>query len=600
MSAASSRPGPRRLTSSRSGLRPAVCALLLATAALPSRADDVLLGLCSVVGDARCTAATSWSVGETALTPLLTSPIAARAAYSITVTEGATSRVLTATDVITLSGLVPSGTHVAALYLGVQRADGDGLYTTVATAAVGDLSASCGCPYIANSATMTVRDASGAALAGTPLLSLPFGQQQSVALDLRWSLAQGIVRPTDTLRLQPCVAWVPDGVSLPAGCHEDGGSVRTVKACSALPVACGLPPTILTETLGLLSSPIATLSGFTASTTSPSLTPPTIAQGAGGSSVSFTATPTGVAGTQSVVTVQGAVTCGPAAGSATLADSAAIDGKTASAQIALTCPAANPGTQCADLGGAAPFNVFMRHAFKGDSCDIEGALAAGGKVVLGNYTIGAVLPVTTPPALALVVGGTLDFHDGWIYGDAQVVGASHLTRVGQTGTTTTGATSVSFSAVQSHLTALSAQLAGLYANGTATSSGGYLNFSGTSATLNVFTIPASSLSGLWGIGISAPASSIAVINITGASPLLSAIDFGGTSALPPGHVLYNFPQATAVTLSSIGLLGSVLAPLAAVQFNNGALEGQLIADSFSGNGQVNWKPLAACLPLPAP
>ena len=329
-------------------MRRALAALLLVASAAP--ADQVLVGLCSSVESVRCTAVTPFSVQATALTPTLVSPLGAPAAFQFVVTEGQTALALSLTDVLTLTGALESGTNVAAIFLTLQKADASGSYGSVASAVVGDVTAACGCPFVQSAMTMTARDLSGGALGGAPLLRLGFGEERTVALDLTWA-AQGI-SPGDQLRLQPCVAWQQDGVSRQPGCFSDtGGGGHASRACTALPLpasACVSAPSVLVETLGALSSPVATLGGFTAATSAPGLSPPSLAQTAGGAAVSFTDTPSGVAGRQSAVTVQGLATCGLAQGTATLTGSASIGASSSSATLSLSCPGA---------GGAGSISV---------------------------------------------------------------------------------------------------------------------------------------------------------------------------------------------------------------------------------------------------
>src|SRR5690606_40816713 len=54
--------------------------------------------------------------------------------------------------------------------------------------------------------------------------------------------------------------------------------------------------------------------------------------------------------------------------------------------------------------------------------------------------------------------------------------------------------------------------------------------------------------------------------------------FGVTST----NTLFNFHEATALSMSGIGVEGSILAPLADVSFISGQMNGQLIAKSFAG------------------
>jgi choice-of-anchor A domain-containing protein len=75
-----------------------------------------------------------------------------------------------------------------------------------------------------------------------------------------------------------------------------------------------------------------------------------------------------------------------------------------------------------------------------------------------------------------------------------------------------------------------------------------------------------------------PADATVVVNIIGTTvgggP--SSYDLTGIGT---SHVLYNFSQATSVTLGS-GVNGTILAPNAAVFFDSGNINGQLIAGSF--------------------
>ena len=103
-----------------------------------------------------------------------------------------------------------------------------------------------------------------------------------------------------------------------------------------------------------------------------------------------------------------------------------------------------------------------------------------------------------------------------------------------------------------------------------------------------------------------------LINVSGTSNQLVNLDFAETG-ISPSHVLFNFQAATALTISGNYVPASVLAPRAAVDFTNGALEGTLVAASLSGtgpsasgqlnsgqlnSGQFNQPPFAGCLSSP--
>jgi len=77
-----------------------------------------------------------------------------------------------------------------------------------------------------------------------------------------------------------------------------------------------------------------------------------------------------------------------------------------------------------------------------------------------------------------------------------------------------------------------------------------------------------------------------VINVNGDN-----LNFNGGSfnlgTLGTKQVLFNFTNATSLNLSSLAFEGALLAPLATVNFNNGHIDGALIANNFIGNGELH-------------
>jgi hypothetical protein len=66
-------------------------------------------------------------------------------------------------------------------------------------------------------------------------------------------------------------------------------------------------------------------------------------------------------------------------------------------------------------------------------------------------------------------------------------------------------------------------------------------------------------------------------------------------------VLYNFHDATSLTINQIGVLGTILAPQADVNFAGGAIDGTLIANNLSGPGESHLYLFQGSLPpLPTP
>jgi choice-of-anchor A domain-containing protein len=159
----------------------------------------------------------------------------------------------------------------------------------------------------------------------------------------------------------------------------------------------------------------------------------------------------------------------------------------------------------------------------------------------------------------------------------------------------------SFSADATEYTNLSSSLGALTANDTVSSSngGGTLQLTTKTAGLNVFSISASALAAANTVDISG--NGTVLIDVTGTSATLpSGMVFFSNSA-SASKVLYNFYQATSVTLTSSNPEGSILAPLAGVTGTYGAVSGQLIAASYSGETEFESTPFTGNLtPVPLP
>src|SRR5262249_46642536 len=147
------------------------------------------------------------------------------------------------------------------------------------------------------------------------------------------------------------------------------------------------------------------------------------------------------------------------------------------------------------------------------------------------------------------------------------------------------------------LTARSAAWAALAANGTSTDTYGTLGLTGTDPSLDVFRISADALASANGLNLSAPAGATVLVNVPGTTAQVQS--FGMTvSGTDLRHLLFNSPEAPALTVAAINFQGSVLAPRAAVTFNNGNLEGTLVAQSLSGNGEFHQFPTQAQVSAP--
>ncbi len=247
-------------------------------------------------------------------------------------------------------------------------------------------------------------------------------------------------------------------------------------------------------------------------------------------------------------------------------------------------------TTCAPtpLGAATPFNVFVTGDAALQGSDSEGALAVGGNATLRDYSVGATLPNSNGTRNVLVVGGNLTFTNGAVQnGNAVYGGVGMLTNVTfpQGGKAQQGSV-LDFGAATTQLRGLSTYYATLATNGTTSVQNGALTLSGSSTTLNVFTVSGSAVAGARSVTINAPASSTVLVNIDGTTGGFTNANFT-LNGVDASHVLYNFPQATTLTLQNVAIQGSILAPSAAIDFTAGVINGTLVGASLNSGGQAN-------------
>jgi len=119
---------------------------------------------------------------------------------------------------------------------------------------------------------------------------------------------------------------------------------------------------------------------------------------------------------------------------------------------------------------------------------------------------------------------------------------------------------------------------------TTVQSWGGINLSGSGTAFNVFNLAGSSVSKTNYFEISGDPNSTIVVNISDKDVSLQNFGFNilGTDKQ---KVIYNFYEATNITASGISIPGSILAPLANFNFNNGQVDGNVVVASLTGNGE---------------
>ncbi len=239
--------------------------------------------------------------------------------------------------------------------------------------------------------------------------------------------------------------------------------------------------------------------------------------------------------------------------------------------------------EAAQLGIASDYNVFTTGNVTQQYTDIEGKLAAGGNI---NFTGAIGNKLSSNSGNVVVAGNNLILSNGQVYNGSAVYGgtASISSNVGFPNGTVSKGSPIDFNAANTQLLSLSSYLAGLTPTGTTQVQYGGITLNGSGTALNIFDIAGTYVSTANSFGITADANSTVVVNISGTNVSLQNFGFNiqGTDRQ---KVIYNFYEATSITASGIGIEGSILAPLANLNFNNGQINGNVIAASLTGNGE---------------
>jgi choice-of-anchor A domain-containing protein len=235
------------------------------------------------------------------------------------------------------------------------------------------------------------------------------------------------------------------------------------------------------------------------------------------------------------------------------------------------------------------YNLFVLGDYSGGH-DVQGRVAAGGNISMTDFAVGAGLPDSSI-ANTLVAGNNLSLSRGGVWGDAWYGNqlSSNPSVVFPRGSVSQGSP-VNFAAEGTRLRQLSSQLAALPAQGQVTlEPWGGVMLRGTDPQLNVFQVNASAFSTTKLLAIDAPAGSLVVINISGATATFTGFGHSFSGGINQHGVLYNFVDATTLNAHGYGFWGTVLAPRAHVSFSDGSFDGGIYALSMTGNaeGHIN-------------
>jgi choice-of-anchor A domain-containing protein len=256
--------------------------------------------------------------------------------------------------------------------------------------------------------------------------------------------------------------------------------------------------------------------------------------------------------------------------------------------------------ECVDaieLGALTQFNLLACGdyvgvgRYGGESSDVEGKLAVAGNLTLRGFGVAE----RNPGPLALVVGGAWTLLSGTVHGSAHYGAAGSATSVDFQGGVSQS-TPLDFGDACAAGVTASRQAAALPVNGTTTvQPWRAIELRGIDPVRNVFEVPVDALNVCNSFAIITPVGAAVVINVIGGSSAMLS-NFQTFFNEPnqqnnplgtPRDVLWNFPEATQLVIQGFGVKGSLLAPFADVEFNNGHIDGSMIAGSVSGDGEFH-------------
>jgi choice-of-anchor A domain-containing protein len=244
------------------------------------------------------------------------------------------------------------------------------------------------------------------------------------------------------------------------------------------------------------------------------------------------------------------------------------------------------------LSAALAFNIFVIGDLVQRQAITYGRIAVGGNATLEHYRIGDGLPRSSDNRADLIVGGTLIFTDGLVAKGGIIAGGkASLANIGMPHGRLREGLPIDFGAEGAALAGLATSLSQLPPNGITQiwerrNTRKQIALIGTDRELNIFALAGRDLAAAQTLIFSIPHGATVLVNIDGAADQIQNLGFA-IGSVNRQHILYNFYEATELTLDDDRIQGSILAPHARVTFVKGRVNGTLIGAALTGTG-VAW------------
>lgn len=254
------------------------------------------------------------------------------------------------------------------------------------------------------------------------------------------------------------------------------------------------------------------------------------------------------------------------------------------------------------IGGNAKINsTDVGTGPGGNGAVVAGNLEFSGATIKGNTTVGGKFTSGWGNLQGdVAVGGGIDASKGLSAPTGTLTVWGPITGVPQWGPTVTPGTGefslgFDFASAQSHARSLSSDISSYAATGSTADRWGTLVFDAAGLSLAIFDITAADASKNMRLDNLA-ADATVIINVHG-----ETVDFGnhGYDGFAANQVLFNLADAKSVAANG-WLVGSLLAPNAAVVANAGNVVGQVVAGSWHGSTTIGGQAFAGTLPQVSP
>lgn len=256
-----------------------------------------------------------------------------------------------------------------------------------------------------------------------------------------------------------------------------------------------------------------------------------------------------------------------------------------------------PNNICSEpqLGIATDYNQFILGNSNQMHTSIGGRVAVKNDVNFTDLTIGSQLNNSSGKRDDLTIGGKINFINGYMDNGNITYGAlSDITNVIMPNGTSKQDNSINFDYAELSLLQISKNISRFPVNGIIKRDSNVIIFKGSDEKLNVFDATNNDFINANKIDLLVPVNSTVLININNDNVNLNNLSFI-LNGQRPENIVFNLFNASKAQADGSELQGTLLAPKATMQFNNGAINGSLIVKNLNGNVESNDHNFTGCI-----